>query len=923
METIHVKFNELTAMASEHDSLEPVLQCFINDDSSAESMNTPSKEDLDNLFEPMYDEYLKKKSFDMPINNQEDSSLTSSYDIEAHEAPPIVTTSKEQNSPISLIMADEFNQEDSAELNGNTLLTLYDASDFSKAESSTNLDPSNIHGFHQVQPSTHIWTKAHPLEQVIDDPSKHVMTRHRLQTNPKEEGIDFEESFAPFARLEAVRIFIAFAAHKNITVFQRMLKKALYGLKQAPRPWYDKLSLFLLEHHFTKGLQVHQSPRGIFISQTQYAIEMLKKHGTDECVSMSTPMATERLDDNLQGTPTDQMTYRRMIRGLMYLTASCSDIAFATFVCARYQACPTAFFAMNRMRIIIMAQSQRPADVHQDELCPPNKRYALMDANKKVDLENTLCPNESRILANIPQNHPLGFSIAASSLVPWIYLGQTIFHLPQATNNNHDQFVPDPKFSEMVPFYINNLGFTLELRSTSLRQLVFYNCGRHCAKLLWEGFHNSLKNPTTRISYPRFTKLIMRYYMTIFPKISRRSSDRYHNLEDDVMIKSIFNSGKSKNVVWNEDSILDDNRRNEDTLQISLAKKKSHKELDVTNVKKVKEHLMAKEIEKLVEGTKNVEENVVVVSSPFRNDDNQTNPNTRLKPKSDKESLEVEKIADISEPVNVIKEKEESAEDDYELKRREKGKHFMPRRKFNALAQHLQDIMMESLTNMVDERIKKILQTQVPLHVAQGIILEKENSQAKVAKMIADTIQQERKNFQSEISSQVNDAITNHIPSQVDSSVKSYMLGHDDLPIWLALKYKIKRLYMATTLCNPLAVRPRDQDDPHDDARPEGENSNQDQSDDFGFWTNSYASDDDVLPNEKVSQELVDEMSQTVDEAKLHKVVDEMLRQQCTSGDEHQYHIDQMQNFLKSDIVWKIKKEIIVPPYQPKPTSVV
>ncbi|GJZ85344.1 hypothetical protein Tco_0650683 [Tanacetum coccineum] len=92
---------------------------------------------------------------------------------------------------------------------------------------------------------------------------------------------------------------------------------------------------------FFLGLQGHQSPRGIFISQSQYAIELLKKHGLDECVSMSTPMATERLDADLQGTPTDKTTYRRIIRGLIYLTTIDQDIAFATFVCARYQARPT------------------------------------------------------------------------------------------------------------------------------------------------------------------------------------------------------------------------------------------------------------------------------------------------------------------------------------------------------------------------------------------------------------------------------------------------------------------------------------------------------------------------------------------------------------------------------------------------------
>ncbi|GJS38012.1 putative ribonuclease H-like domain-containing protein [Tanacetum coccineum] len=520
METINVKFDELTTMASEHDCLEPELQRFINHNSSAEEMNTPSKEDLDNLFGPMFEEYFEKTFSDTPINSaaqptqiHEDSPSTSSIIVDEHEA-----TSDEQISPISLTEADEFNQEDSAHSDGNSQFVSYNPPSSEEIESSTTaLEPSNVQNFHQVQPSTHIWTKDHPLDQVIGDPSKPVMTRQRLHTDsevcmyaltvstiePKnikeamadhswiesmqdelnqferlqvwelvprpegknvialkwlwknkcdaenivvrnktrlvakgykqEEGIDFEESFAPVARLEAVRMFIAYAAHKNITIFQMdvktaflngplkeevyvsqpegfidpefpdhvyRLKKALYGLKQAPRAWYDKLSSFLIEHGFTKGiidptlftrrhgedillvqvyvddiifgstnpdfskrfanlmknnfemsmmgelkfflgLQVHQSPRGIFISQSQYAIELLKKHGLDECVSMSTPMATERLDADLQGTPTDQTTYRRMIGGLMYLTASRPDIAFATFVCARYQARPT------------------------------------------------------------------------------------------------------------------------------------------------------------------------------------------------------------------------------------------------------------------------------------------------------------------------------------------------------------------------------------------------------------------------------------------------------------------------------------------------------------------------------------------------------------------------------------------------------
>ncbi|GKC48695.1 hypothetical protein Tco_1071440 [Tanacetum coccineum] len=86
-------------------------------------MHTPSKEDLDNLFGPMYEEYFEKRSSDMSINyatqqvhNHEDSSSTSSIIVEEHEAPPIITTSEEQTSPISLNEADEFNQEDSTDL---------------------------------------------------------------------------------------------------------------------------------------------------------------------------------------------------------------------------------------------------------------------------------------------------------------------------------------------------------------------------------------------------------------------------------------------------------------------------------------------------------------------------------------------------------------------------------------------------------------------------------------------------------------------------------------------------------------------------------------------------------------------------------------------------------------------------------------
>ncbi|GJT70377.1 retrovirus-related pol polyprotein from transposon TNT 1-94 [Tanacetum coccineum] len=191
METINVKFDELTTIASEHDCLEPELQRYINHNSSAEAMNTPSKEDLDNLFGPMFEEYFKKTFSDTPINSaaqptqiHEDSPSTSSIIVDEHEAPPIATTSDEQTSPISLTEADEFNQEDSAHFDGNSQFVSYNPPSREEIKSSaTAQEPSNVQNFHQVQPSTHIMTKDHSLDQVIGDPSKPVMTGQRLHIN--------------------------------------------------------------------------------------------------------------------------------------------------------------------------------------------------------------------------------------------------------------------------------------------------------------------------------------------------------------------------------------------------------------------------------------------------------------------------------------------------------------------------------------------------------------------------------------------------------------------------------------------------------------------------------------------------------------------------------------------------------------------
>ncbi|GJU73785.1 retrovirus-related pol polyprotein from transposon TNT 1-94 [Tanacetum coccineum] len=209
----------------------------------------------------------------------------------------------------------------------------------------------------------------------------------------QEVGIDFEESFAPVARLDAIRILLAYAAHMNMVVYQMdvkttflnsilceevyvsqpdgfvdqdnpnhvyKLKKALYGLKQAPRAWYDLLSKFLLSQEFSKGtvdptlfkrrqgkdlllfkmsmmgkisfflgLQILQSLKGIFINQSKYALESLKKYGMESSDPVDTPMVEKsKLDEDTQGKAIDPTHYRGMIGTFMYLTASRPDLTF-------------------------------------------------------------------------------------------------------------------------------------------------------------------------------------------------------------------------------------------------------------------------------------------------------------------------------------------------------------------------------------------------------------------------------------------------------------------------------------------------------------------------------------------------------------------------------------------------------------------
>nr|GEW41505.1 Gag-Pol polyprotein [Tanacetum cinerariifolium] len=368
---------ECQTMALEHDNLSPAIQRQVNVPQA--DMTVTTSNELDLLFSPMFDELLNgsskvvSKSFavcstDAPNQCQQHTTPLNNHTTlaptcQVPSIAPTVTSSEDINQAETYAKNNQVADDEFINI---FCTSVQDQGD----TSSHHVDSSNMHTFYQRYPSEHRWTKDHPLEQVIRNPSQSVKTRRQLesdaemcmfvltvsQTKPKnikepmadsawiesmqkklhqfdrlyvwelvdrplctnvinlkwlwknkhdeentvirnksclvakeyaqKEGVDFEESFAPVARLEAVRLFIVYAAHKIFTIYQMdvktaflysplkeevyvnqpdgfvdpyhpdkvyRLKKALYGLKQAPRVWYDELPKFLLSKGFFKG----------------------------------------------------------------------------------------------------------------------------------------------------------------------------------------------------------------------------------------------------------------------------------------------------------------------------------------------------------------------------------------------------------------------------------------------------------------------------------------------------------------------------------------------------------------------------------------------------------------------------------------------------------------------------------------------
>nr|GEV22892.1 retrotransposon protein, putative, unclassified [Tanacetum cinerariifolium] len=333
---------ELTGTTLEHVCLSPDPQCQINVPQEVATVTTSNELDL--LFSMMFDELL----------NGSAQVMSKSSTVTTADAPH--QCQQQHTTPLNTHTTPEPTCQDPSQAP-----TVTSTENISQAETNSenaqveddefiNIFCTPIQNQGETSSRHWLWKNKRDKENIVIRKKSRLVAKGYAQ----KEGVDFEESFAPVARLEAVRLFIVYAAHKSFTVYQMdvkttflygplkeevyvnqphgfvdpyhpdkvyRLKKALYGLKQAPRTWYGELSKFLLSKGFSKGS----------IDPTLF----ITKHG------IGTLMATKHLDADWSGTPVDQTKYRSMVGALMYLTTSRPDILHATCYCARYQAKPT------------------------------------------------------------------------------------------------------------------------------------------------------------------------------------------------------------------------------------------------------------------------------------------------------------------------------------------------------------------------------------------------------------------------------------------------------------------------------------------------------------------------------------------------------------------------------------------------------
>nr|GEX62766.1 copia protein [Tanacetum cinerariifolium] len=350
METMNVSFDKLSAMAFEQRSSKPRLQSMTSGQISS---------GLDLTYAPST--ITTQQPTEEPQVRQ---SSTASTTIADTDPIPTNSSSLATNIPIPSQDVDELNP--NAMVNGNTFVNPFANSSTSAAVASSslqNVDPSNMHTFYQPYPHKFHWTKDHPLEQVIGEPSRLVLTRNQLRSDG-----DMCMYALTFKRLD---VWVLVLAPDNIspltlkwlfknkhdeeqTVIRNKSRLVVRGYRQEEGIDFEESfapplrNVDVGEMTFFLGLQVNQSPCGIFINQSKYVLEILNKYGMESCDPVGTPMEIkDKLELDQNGTPVDATKYRRMIGALMYLMSSRPDIdsgfELTVFSDADYAECKDTF----------------------------------------------------------------------------------------------------------------------------------------------------------------------------------------------------------------------------------------------------------------------------------------------------------------------------------------------------------------------------------------------------------------------------------------------------------------------------------------------------------------------------------------------------------------------------------------------------
>nr|GEX74544.1 uncharacterized mitochondrial protein AtMg00810-like [Tanacetum cinerariifolium] len=299
-------------------------------------------------------------------------TITGFRDLNEEFAECINNSSNEVNAAGSSVSAAGLNftnstNDFSAAGPSNTAMPNMEDLSYNADDVGAEADINNMESIISVSPiPTSRIHKDHPTSQIIGDLSSTTQTKTRLvaQGHTQEEGIDYEEVFAPVARMEAIRLFLAYASFMGFPVYQMDVKSAfLYGsIKEevyvSQPPGFEDPEHPDKAYKLVKALYgLHQAPRAC---QDKYVAEILRKFGLSEGKSASTPIDAEKpLVKDADGEDVDVHTYRSMIGSLMYLTSSRSDIMFVVCACARFQVTPK-LSQLNAVKRIFKYLKEKP-----------------------------------------------------------------------------------------------------------------------------------------------------------------------------------------------------------------------------------------------------------------------------------------------------------------------------------------------------------------------------------------------------------------------------------------------------------------------------------------------------------------------------------------------------------------------------------